>query len=99
MKEQSSGKKNVETFPETSQKGIRLFWETFRETSLHATAWGVEIVLFPIRHIVFNIGCNAVHFVVITNDVVVETGLPCKFDVVFIGKTGDGLFELSNDNR
>lgn len=73
--------------------------KTFRETSLPCTARGVEFVLLPIRHIVFKIICDAIHFVIVANNMVMETGLPCKFNVVFIGKTGDGLFELSNDNR
>lgn len=72
--------------------------ETFQETSLQGATWGVEFVFFPICHVVFNIICNAVHFIVIANNMVMETGLPCKFDVVFVGKTGNGLFELTNDN-
>ena len=73
--------------------------ETFRETSLRGTAWGIEFILFPICNIVFDVICNTIHFVIVANDMVVETGLPGKYNVFFIGKTCNGLFELSDDNR
>ena len=61
-------------------------------------SWGVEFILFPIRDIVFNVICNTIHFIIVANDMVVKTSLPCKIDAVFVGVTGDGLFELTYDN-
>ena len=73
-------------------------WETFRVPSLQGTMWGVEFILFPICDIVFNVIRNTIHFVIVANNMVVETSLPCEIDVFFVGVTGDGLFELTKDN-
>ena len=48
----------------------------------------IKFIIHPIRHIVFNIIRNAVHFRDVTNDVVVETGLPGEIEGVFIGIFG-----------
>ena len=43
---------------------------------------------------------NVVHFRPITNDMVMETGLPCKRNVVFIGVFGDcGLIPRTTDGK
>ena len=61
--------------------------------------WCIEFIIFPICHVVFDIICNAVHFRRVSNDVVVETGLPGEINGVLIGVTGDSLFESSNSGR
>ena len=40
----------------------------------------------------FNVFRNAVHFIGIANNTVVEPWLPCKRDGVFVSVTGDGTF-------
>lgn len=52
----------------------------------------------PFCHIVFDIMCNAIHCIGGADDAVVETRLPRKRDGVLVGVTGDGLFELPNNN-
>ena len=66
--------------------------------SLQGVTWGIEFILFPICNIVFDVICNTIHFVIVSNNMVMKTSLPCKIDAVFVGVTGDGLFELSYDN-
>ena len=58
--------------------------------------WRIEFIILPIRHVVFDIIRNAVHFRGVTNDVVVETGLPGEIEGVLVGETGNRLFKTSN---
>ncbi len=46
-----------------------------------------------------NIQGNVFHFRPIPNDMVMESRLPCKRNIVFVGIFGDGGFVLSNDSR
>ena len=60
--------------------------------------WGIEFIVHPIRHIVFNIGGDAVHFWIVADDMVVETGLPGEIEDVFVGEIGYGRFNASDNN-
>ena len=62
---------------------------------LFVKLWRIEFIIRPICHIVFNIGCHAVQFHVVADDMVVESGLPGEIDLFFVGETGNGLFESS----
>ena len=70
-----------------------------RTTSLPALTPGVEFIIHPIRHVVFDIIRNAVHFWSVADDVVVETGLPGEIDLFFVGVFCDGRFETSYGER
>ena len=61
--------------------------------------WCIEFIILPIRHIVFDIIRNAVHFRGVANDVVVETGLPGEIEGVLIGIMGYCSFQTSYDYR
>ena len=56
------------------------------------------VVGFPFGNIVFDVFGNLVHFVLVADDVVVETGLPLEWNVVLTGKSCDGLFETAHCN-
>ena len=56
----------------------------------------IQIVGFPFRHIVFDVFGNLVHFVLVADYVVVETGLPLERNVVLTGKPCNGLFETAH---
>ena len=56
------------------------------------------MALSPANHIVFYVCGNAVQFAGVANDVIVEPCLPCKRNVLFVGKSGYGLFELPDNN-
>ena len=58
--------------------------ETRHGTSLPGSP--VKFVIFPSRHIVFDVIRDFVHVFVATNDVVVETGLPREGEVVLVGE-------------
>ena len=59
----------------------------------------IELVLRPTDHIVMDVFGENVQFIIISDDSVVETRLPCERNIVLLGETGDGLFELSDNNR
>ena len=73
--------------------------ETRHGTSLHVSTWRIKFIIYPIRHIVFDVIHNAVHFWRVADDVVVETGLPGKIEGVFVGIMGYRSFQTSYDYR
>lgn len=60
--------------------------------------WRIEFIVHPIRHIVFDIGGDAVHLRIVADDMVVETGLPGEIEGVFVGEMGYGRFNASDNN-
>ena len=50
---------------------------------------GVEFVVVPIGHIVFDVGGDAVHFGLVADDAVVETRLPGEILVGLVGVARD----------
>ena len=56
----------------------------------------IETIVFPTNHIVLDVIGDKVHFVLVANDVIVETGLPCERNVVFVRKFGDTNLETTN---
>ncbi len=59
----------------------------------------IKPIQFPFHRVILDILGNVVHFRPIPNDMVMETWLPCKRNVVFVGIFGDSGFVLSNDTR
>ena len=59
----------------------------------------IKTVLFPIRNIVLNVFRNCIQFIDIPNDMVMETRLPIKFDIVIGGIRLRANFYPSNDGR
>ena len=59
----------------------------------------IKPIQFPFFRIMLDILRNVVHFRPIPNYMVMETRLPCKRNVVFVGVFGDSGFVLSNDTR
>ena len=53
----------------------------------------IETVFFPFSHVVFDIFSNQIHFFLISDYVIMKTGLPCKYYIVFFGKFGNGWFK------
>ena len=51
-----------------------------------STMLPIKFVIFPFCYVVFDIICDIVHVFVATNDVVVETGLPCEGEVLLVGE-------------
>ena len=75
----------------------------FGRDGVHTVSTGllrrIEFIVHPIRHIVFDIGCDAIHFRNITDNVVIETGLPCKIEGVLVGIMSYCAFQTSDDYR
>ena len=61
--------------------------------------WRIEFIVHPIHHIVFDIGSDAIQFWNVTNNVVMETGLPGKIKGVLVSIMGYCAFQTSDDHR
>ena len=55
--------------------------------------------LFPIRHIIFNITNCGIHFRFISNNTVIKSRLPIKWDFILASETSNCIFESGNDMR
>lgn len=65
----------------------------------YGALWLIVFISCPIVRVVFDVFRNAVHFVLITNNSVVITGLLGKRNVILVGESGYSRFKTTNHHR
>lgn len=71
---------------------VRIFRFIYGRDALAA----IETIVLPSDYIILDVIGDKAHFVMVADDVVVKTRLPCKRKVVFVRKFGDTNLETAN---
>lgn len=71
---------------------VRIFRFIYGRDALAA----IETIVLPSDYIILDVIGDKAHFVMVADDVVVKTRLPCKRKVVFVRKFGDTNLETTN---
>lgn len=55
----------------------------------------IEFVQLPLNNIVFDVCGNIVQFILVANNMVMKTCLPCKCNIVGVGVMGDACLQTT----